>query len=146
MDHTRIGESCPGEGESETNAHQQSDDFYFHHAPPNIHANTWANATAVAKNVIVATRLAGDPSDTPVSPCPDVQPPAVRAPTPMARPASTRRPTRRTTSDGSSSPAGYISDGENVFVVKANNAPPITMPTSRNALKPAREGRPPCSL
>jgi hypothetical protein len=48
---------------------------------------------ALAMIVIVETMLAGDASADPVSPWPDVQPPAVRAPTPIRRPAPKRTPT-----------------------------------------------------
>lgn len=53
--------------------------------------------TAVAMIVIIETMLAGEASAEPVRPWPEVQPPAVRAPTPISRPA----PNRTTTSPAS---------------------------------------------
>ena len=44
----------------------------------------------MAKNVAVLTRLAGERSDVPVSPLPDVQPPESFAPKPMSPPATRR--------------------------------------------------------
>ena len=42
------------------------------------------------KNVAVATSAARESIDVPVSPLPDVQPPAVFAPKPISTPATTR--------------------------------------------------------
>ena len=88
--------------------------------------------------------LAGDPSDMPVSPWPDVPPPAVRAPTPIAKAATTKMPSCETGSEGSS--PLYDGEGEEDPVIKANRAPPITIPATRNALNPRREGRVTCSV
>ena len=48
---------------------------------------------AVAMIVEIETMLADESSAAPVSPCPEVQPPTVRAPTPISRPAPNRRAT-----------------------------------------------------
>ena len=50
----------------------------------------------VAKNVIVATRLAGDSIALPLSPLPEVQPPAIFVPRPISTPQANRIATIRT--------------------------------------------------
>lgn len=45
-------------------------------------------ATAVAKKVAVATRLAGESIEVPARPLPDVQPPASFEPYPISTPAT----------------------------------------------------------
>jgi hypothetical protein len=64
--------------------------------------------------VAMETRLAGDRSADPVRPCPDVHPPAVRAPTPIAIPAA-----KRTTS----SPAVERWPSSHEYAVLASGAP-----------------------
>ena len=77
----------PGKEEPKGGADQQADHTLAPHRATS-HASAFVSATAVAKKVIVATTLAGDPRDIPQSPCPDVQPPAMRPPNPMAKPAA----------------------------------------------------------
>jgi hypothetical protein len=50
---------------------------------------------AVAKKVIVATRLAGDAIALPLSPLPEVHPPAIIVPRPVSSPAANRMTTMR---------------------------------------------------
>ena len=47
----------------------------------------------VAKNVIVATRLAGEAIALPLRPLPEVQPPAIFVPKPIRTPQTSRIPT-----------------------------------------------------
>ena len=47
-------------------------------------------AIPVAKNVIVATRLAGESIAFPLRPLPEVQPPAIFVPRPMSTPQASR--------------------------------------------------------
>ena len=47
----------------------------------------------IAKNVTVATRLAGEAIALPLSPLPDVQPPAIFVPKPIKTPQASRMPT-----------------------------------------------------
>jgi hypothetical protein len=78
-----------------------------------------ARITAVPKNVMAATMLAGEPIAIPLIPCPEVQPPAVRAPNPMMAPANKRiSPSPNTPTEGSAAPT-YDNDGENVPSVAA---------------------------
>jgi hypothetical protein len=140
----RIGETRPCQCESEHHTAQKADDSRFHDDPPVSQAHTCANATAVPKNVIAATMLAGEPSYMPVSPRPDVHPPAVRAPTPIAKPATTKMPSCRKGSAGNS--PLYDGDGKEEPVVNVNSAPPITIPASRKALIPRHDGRVTCSV
>src|SRR5207247_2225780 len=91
-DHVRIRQPRPRERESKHGATEETDTLRDHDGAPVNHTRRCANATAVPKNVIAATKLAGEPSDMPVSPWPDVQPPAVRAPIPITRPARARMP------------------------------------------------------
>src|SRR5437879_10609709 len=132
----RIRKVRPGQRESEHHAARKPDGLRTQDDTPVSQAHTCANATAVPKNVIVATMLAGELRDIPVSPWPDVHPPAVRAPTPIAKPATTKMASCKTGSEGSS--PLYDVEGEDEPVVNANKAPPITIPASRKALKPTR--------
>src|SRR5689334_12235326 len=87
----RARDSGPRNDEPKANAGGQPNQLRSHGVAPVNQNHTLANRTAVAKKVIVAAMLAGDPSDMPVSPCPDVQPPARRAPNPMTIPAPSNR-------------------------------------------------------
>src|SRR5439155_9942222 len=88
-DYAWVRQARPGHDGPEASTEHEADNLRRAHRPVRAtHATTWASATAVPTNVIDATKLAGEPMDVPVTPCPDVQPPAMRAPKPMATPAT----------------------------------------------------------
>src|SRR5438874_3384877 len=119
----------PRDDEPESSSEEQTDGL--HGVPP---GSRWARMTAVAKKVALAARLAGEPSDRPHKPWPEVQPPAVRAPKPITAPAPSSSASCAPPSDA----PPYESEGENVPLAAAKAAPPRTNPSSRKVRKPKR--------
>src|SRR5439155_3693496 len=100
----------PRDDEPESSSEEQTDGL--HGVPP---GSRWARMTAVAKKVALAARLAGEPSDRPHKPWPEVQPPAVRAPKPITAPAPSSSASCAPPSDA----PPYESEGENVPLAAA---------------------------
>src|SRR4051794_18020543 len=85
-DHNRAGHAAPRQDHAEHDPDDSSS-----RAPAHVSAFVITVTTiAVAKNVPVAARLAGESDAVPLSPLPDVQPPATFAPKPISTPPPTR--------------------------------------------------------
>ncbi len=75
-----LVEACAREQPTEQGSEDEADDIQPHNEPPVSTRRTNVVAMAVAMNVAVTARLAGDRWAVPQSPWPDVQPPASAAP------------------------------------------------------------------
>src|SRR5690349_3389831 len=76
-DHLGARHPAPGENDAEHDPDSDRHTTAAHQVTASIRTDT---TIAVAKNVAVAATLAGDSEEIPLSPLPDVQPPASFAP------------------------------------------------------------------
>src|SRR6266850_3756083 len=88
VDHVVVVQAGRTESKPEPNSQDNSEPI--HRAPPVTKWTTKVTATAVAKKVAAAAKLAGDRDGIPASPCPDVQPSAHRVPKPINAPPTNR--------------------------------------------------------